>query len=431
MRLSCGSGRAASSHTFKFYRDGSVVQNVVVNSLTDAYYDYAIEADGTSAWLIACNVNSIMNEPSPNDGGNFSYSYEVTNTEDTAPLQIHMAALNTTGDISTTDIEILDTPTPPAGTTTPFDKAVDFSGGSEHLAKANSSYLYTPLNMGNASSTVAAPAAGQTVASGHPWATSVVFQVDGNASNQHIWNLGEGAGSTDDNIYLRMDASRNLYFGWGRDGARNELFFGSLNVGTWYGCYIGFNGTRLSGANATAANLADVFEVRLFSDATNWQLASAPDSSTSTMWGLAQSTTGGRMDRQFTGTFAIGGRGANRNFHGKVASMVSTTLRCGVAMPTTAEIELMIKNPIKWIEDYKIGNSYRRPSVTTDTAGFALNSLDSSYATQVYLMGDGLSDSYANGIRSYIYPSEQNRSKMQFNNMVSSDIETVTITGLS
>jgi len=104
---------SATSHTFKFYRDGSVVQNIVINSLTDAYYDYAIEADGTSAWLIACNVNSIMNEPSPNDGGSFSHTYEVTNTEDTAPLQIHMAALNTTGDISTDDIETITTPAAP------------------------------------------------------------------------------------------------------------------------------------------------------------------------------------------------------------------------------------------------------------------------------------------------------------------------------
>ena len=126
--------------------------------------------------------------------------------------------------------------------------------------------------------------------------------------------MEKGAGSTDDNIYLRLDANRGLYFGWGRQGAVNELYFGALNTTTWYGCYIGFNGTRLSGANATPANLADCFEVRLFSDATNWQIGSAADNSTATMWGLSQSSTGGRMDRQFVGNFTIGGRGGNRNF---------------------------------------------------------------------------------------------------------------------
>ena len=422
---------SSTSHTFKFYRDGSVVQNIVVNSLTDAFYDYAIEINGTSAWLIACNVNSIMNEPSPADGGSFSHTYEVTSIEDSAPVTIHMATLNTTGDISTSDIETITTPTTPAITTTPFTKAVDFSGSSEHLAKVNSNYLYTPLMMGNASAVVAAPTAGQTVSSGHPWACSIVFRVDGHSSNQHIWNNGEGAGSTDDNIYLRVDANRNLYFGWGRQGAVNELYFGALNTTTWYGCYIGFNGTRLSGANATPANLADCFEVRLFSDVTNWQIGSAADNSTATMWGLSQSSTGGRMDRQFTGNFTVGGRGGNRNFHGKVASMMVTTLRCGVAMPDATEIELMVTNPIKWVEDYKLGNAYRRPSVTTDSANFALNSLDSGSGTQLWLMGDVSTDSYANGIRSYIYPTEQNRSKMQLNSMVSNDIENVTINGLS
>ena len=414
---------SSTSHTFKFYRDGSVVQNVVVNSMTDAYYDYAIEADGTSAWLIACNVNSIMNEPSPNDGGSFSFSYEVTNTEDTAPLQIHIAALNTTADISLTGIETLTTPTAPAGTTTPFNKAVDFSGGSEYLAKVNSNYLYTPMAMGNASSTVAAPTAGNTVSNGHPWACSIVFKVDGHSSNQHIWNFGEGAGSTDDNIYLRLDASRNLYFGWGRSGALNEIHIGSgLITSAWYGLYIGFNGTRLSGANATNANLADCFEIRYVN--LNTKIAGS-NLSTTANWGAANSTTGGRMDRQFTGNFNVGGRGANRNFHGKVASMMVTTLRCGVAIPDATEIGLMVTNPIKWVEDYKIGNAYRRPSATTDTSNFALNSLDSANGTQLWLMGNVSTDSYSNGIRSYIYPTEQNRSKMQFNSMASNDIEDI------
>ena len=333
---------SATSHKFTFYRDGAIVQNqngvnadVTINSLTDSYYDYALEVDGSDAFLIACNVNSIMNEPSPDDGGQFSHWYKALSIEDTAPVQIHMAALNTTGDISTTGIETITTPTAPATTTTPFTKAVDFSGGAEYLKQVNSNYLYAPLNMGDANSIVAAPTAGQTVTSGHPWAVTCVFKTDNNVNTtkQHIWNLGEGAGTTDDNIYLRQNNSGQLFFGWGRSGELNELYFGNLNTNTWYGCYIGFNGTRLSGANATAANLADCFEVRLFSDATNWQISSAPDSSTSTLWGLAQSSTGGKMDRQFRGSMTMGGRSSNRNWHGKISSMVITTLRCGVAMP--------------------------------------------------------------------------------------------------
>ena len=67
------------------------------------------------------------------------------------------------------------------------------------------------------------------------------------------------------------------------------------------------------------------------------------------------------MDRGFTGAMTIGGRGANRNFHGKVASFVTTTLRRGVAMPTVAEIEMMITDPNRWLNDYKVGNTFRLP----------------------------------------------------------------------
>ena len=431
----------ANSHRFTFYRDGVVAQtggsspsdiDVVINSSTQAYYDYAIEIDGTSAWLIACNVNSIMNEPSPNDGGSFTHTYEVTNIEDTPPSKIHMAALNTIGDISATDISTITTPTAPVGTTTPYNYALDFSGTAEHLKQVNTHYGYNPIMMSGWSNIVAAPTAGQTVSAGHPWATAVVFKIDGHSSNQHIWNCGEGAGSTDDNIYLRVDANRNIYFGWGRDGSRNELFFGSLDTTTWYGCYIGFNGTRLSGANATAANLADVFDVRLYSDVTNWQSASAPNSSTPTLWGLSQSTTGGGMDREFTGSTTIGGRASNRSFHGKVASMLITTLNNNVAMPDTTEIELMVTNPIKWVEDYKIGNTFKRPNFsTTDGTNFQLNNFASSYATQLILNGDGALDNYSNHVRNYINPSDQNFTRYQLNSMVSNDFENVNINGLT
>ena len=52
-----------------------------------------------------------------------------------------------------------------------------------------------------------------------------MFKTDRNGSNQHIWNSGEGAGSTDDNIYLRLDANGWVYFGWGRGSSNNECRF--------------------------------------------------------------------------------------------------------------------------------------------------------------------------------------------------------------
>jgi hypothetical protein len=46
-------------------------------------------------------------------------------------------------------------------------------------------------------------------------------------------------------------------------------------------------------------------------------------------------------------------------------------------------------------------------------------------------MGDGTLDSYANGIRNDVYAADQNYGKLQLNSMVSNDIETVNINGLT
>ena len=425
---------SATSHTFKFYRGGSVVQNVVVNSMTDAYYDYAIEADGTSAWLIACNVNSIMNEPSPNDGGSFSFSYEVTNTEDQAPLQIHVAALNTTADISLTGIETLDTPTPPVVTNdTSWTKAIDFSGGSEHLAQNSTSIYYTPLMMGGTSTIVAAPTPGQTVSVGHPWATAIVFTPDNNSTNQHIWNLGEGSGATDDNIYLRQASNGNIFFGWGRDGAVNEcIIWAQTDPSKWFGIYIGFNGTRLNATDAADYNtIKDCFNIRVWADigATSYPPFERSNQGNWSSFGQG----GGRMDRQFGGIMTIGGRGSNRSWHGKVARMVVTTLKVGVAMPDDTEIEMMLTDPIKWVSTYKVGQTYRLPANTyNSTVNFAIGGSGGN-GTQVWQMGDGTLDAYPT-IRSYTNENASTSGqaiRMIMQSQVSNDIENVTINGLT
>ena len=46
-------------------------------------------------------------------------------------------------------------------------------------------------------------------------------------------------------------------------------------------------------------------------------------------------------------------------------------------------------------------------------------------------MGDGTNDSYSNMIRNQIAPTDQNYTKLNLLSMVSNDIETVSIGGLS
>ena len=138
------------------------------------------------------------------------------------------------------------------------------------------------------------------------------------------------------------------------------------------------------------------------------------------------------MDRQVAGALTIGGRGANRNFHGKVASFVTTTLRTNVSMPGSSEIERMITDPEGWIDTYKVGTPFRLPWQNGD-AGFSFSRNDGSSgsSTQVWLMGDGANDSYSNMIRNRVQPSNINDTKLNMVSMVSNDIETVSIPGLS
>ena len=341
-----------------------------------------------------------------------------------------------TADVDWSGLSEISIPSPPVTNLTNWNKALDFSGSNERAQQVISNYHYNPISNGGISTTVSAPgSAGYTSSNtnARPWATAIVFKYDGQNSNQHIWNMGEGAGSTDDNIYLRLDSLGYLNLGWGRQGAMNEckfIYLGtSTNTNHWHGIYIAHNGTRLSGSNATASNLADAFDIRWMSTNFGGFANLSGNYSTSANW--TAGSTGGRMDRGVYGDFTVGGRGANRSFHGKVASMLVTTLGRGVVMPNSAEIEKMITDPIKWLDDYKIGNNYRPAGQDYNNSNFQKNNITAAAATQVWLMGDGTNDSYSNMIRNQVYPTDQNFTKLNLISMVSNDIETVNITGLT
>ena len=92
----------------------------------------------------------------------------------------------------------------------------------------------------------------------------------------------------------------------------------------------------------------------------------------------------------------------------------------------------MITDPKDWLTNYKVGNDFRLPWQGNDAGwNFSLNDGSSAYSTQVWLMGDGTNDSYSNMIRNQVNPTDQNYTKLQLNSMVSNDIETVSIAGLT
>lgn len=343
---------------------------------------------------------------------------------------------STNVDITTTGITEVNNPVVNTMVTN-WTKALDFSGSNEYLVQTSTSANYNqPLKMSGSSVTASLNADNSKTSSdtnSRPWATTMVFKADLNNSNQHIWNSGEGAGTGDDNIYLRLTAAGSLMFGWGREGTGyNECRIAnqSISSSNWYGVYIAHKGARFNSADATASNLALGFDIRLMSSADSFASLGS-NLSTASNW----TDTGARMDRDVTGSLTIGGRAGNRNFHGKIASMVVTTLKLDDTLPVDAEAKAMITDPMGWMDDYKIGPSetFRRSHDNWNQTSFLVPSGE-SYAytsTQVWLMGDGVYDSYANGIRSEVLNTDQNYVKLHLQSMLSNDFETVTIPGLT
>ena len=329
-------------------------------------------------------------------------------------------------DIDWTNLTEQTIPVAPTNTTD-WTNAIDFSGGSEHL-KQNAATQASPFLLNG--TTVNAASTGMTTSDndGRPWATTVVFRLDGANADQHIWNYGEGVSNGDDNIYLRVNGSRQIYFGWGREtGNVNECYLGMYTANKWYGMYIAHNGTRLLGSSASGSALAACFSIRHMSETLSFGTLYS-EKSTSSNW--ISGTTGNRMDRSLSGNMCIGGSDSNRNFSGKIASMVATTLKVNQTMPTDAEIILMITDPRKWMADHKVGESYRYPWSSTTVSNWQMNNVYPSWATQVWLMGEGPTDTFTNGIRNQASYGDFS-TKMVMQNMQANDIETVNITGLT
>jgi len=431
--------RAQNNWRLRVLVDGVIQYNVGVGGQTSGLYDYALINDGADisiGSLVASqglNISTYVYNFSGVDA-TWKYTGGLTGVS-SSNRDVVIATSGTDIDLDLQYFNEYTEPAPAPTILTNWTKALDFSGYAEHAKQVNRSTFYNPINCGSKSTTVpnntdSTKTSNSTNA--RPWATTMVFQVDRHSSNQHIWNSGEGANTGHDNIYLRLTASGKLYFGWGREGVgynECEIYDIAYNqTSDWFGVYIAHKGGRFSTTNANAVNLADAFDIRLMTSDNSDNFATVGTNlSTVSNW----VSTGVRMDREIYGYLTVGGRGSNRNFHGKVASMVVTTLKINQTMPTDNEISKMVTDPVKWVQNFRVGKDFRGSYNQYNTSNFAMNSTSSSQAVQVWLMGDGASDSYANGMRNYVYPADQNNTKMQLNSMVSNDIETVNINGLT
>ena len=428
--------RSQNNWKLRVLVNGIIQHNVGIGGQTSGLYDYALINDGAEVKLGSLVASQGLDIS--------SYVYNFSGVDATWKYTGGVSGISssnqdvviaTSGTDMDLDLQYFAEYTEPVASTnlTSWDKALDFSGGSEYAINNSTSTYSNPINMSGLSTQVSpntdlTKTSTTTVA--RPWATAIVFRSDRHSSNQHIWNMGEGASTNQDNIYLRQSASGQLFFGWGREGVgNNEVYITTVNSYNWYGVYIGFKGQRYAAAQATATNLKNAFDIRVMTNESSDNF--------NTVYSLGNlvgnwTSTGVRMDRGFSGRLTIGGRGSNRNFHGKVASMVVTALRLNQTMPDDTEIKLMITDPKKWEDDYRVGQLVRNSHTYTNTTYGGSGVIASGYGnTQIWLMGDGSLDNYSNGIRNEVSPNDQNYTKLQLNSMVSNDIQTVSISGLT
>ena len=414
------SSSTAGSYTVT-YTTGGLCATVTSTLIT-------IESDDMSFTYDSASYSQSCPNPTPTitgiTSGTFSSSASLTIDVNTGEI--------TTSTSSPGTYTVTYSLTIPNSSTTSWTKAIDFSGSNEHLSQISISSSDKPLKMDDLATTVNTPStSGNTSADNNarPWATAIVFKSDGKNSTQHIWNQGEGASNGDDNIFLKVDAANQLQLVWGRSGGPlNQCRIeASISTNTWYAVYIAHNGSRFSAADATASNLSNAFDIRVMSSADSFSSLSA-NKSTSSNW----FSTGAAMSNSILGNLTIGGRGDNRNFDGKVASMLVTTLLVDQPMPNATEITKMITDPVGWLDDYKTGNDFRLSYSGNTTPNFQKNSAGSS-ATQVWLMGEIPRDSYPTTIANYVDTSVASsyNQRMTMNNMSSNDIENVNINGLT
>ena len=311
---------------------------------------------------------------------------------------------------------------------TNWTKAVQMSGAYEYMKQVSTSNQHVPIQMAGYSQTVNAATAGKTSADqdSRAWnATSVFYYTNNKVAN--IWSVGEGQGlsvGNKDVISLQMYSGK-LVFNWGRNGA---YFRGTSQMNfifsNWYGIYMSHDGMRA--ANGLGTGMLDAsFKFKVV----NLETGAVTDIPMN--WSIVG---GGRMTRQIESTIHIGRQHADTGVNNadiKTASLVVNALSLNTTLPTDTEISMMTRDPQQWRADYKIGQNYRKAIDRNNSTNFQVADNQALKGVQIWLMGDNNMDSYANGVRNTIQNGDQNFTKLQLNSLVSNDIETVNINGLT
>jgi len=277
---------------------------------------------------------------------------------------------------------------------TSWNKGVDFdkSGGNTFARVPEITNRYTVFSKSHSNS----------IATFQPWGTSITFKPDSTSTNQRLIQISSEDSIGGSGIQARVKDQGYLSIEGGAIKLRYRFLFdqtaaigGTANVvqftsnsilttGNWYSLFIYFDGDNDQGGFGSSAfkiylvNLNDGTLTDLSSNGT-WVETLSINPSNFTFWNFED--------------YEIG----SENFDGIIAAFSATTYKAN-ELPSNDEIRTMALDPIKWLNDYKVNSTYRtvfnrnQDPIQSEAGVFSLNSDEQSYATQVFLMGDGGTD---------------------------------------
>ena len=319
---------------------------------------------------------------------------------------------------------------PVSNLTTPWTKAISINGANEYLMGVSNSNSFNILNMGGMNNDVWGANNGKTSTDtdARPWSISQVVYID-NSQPQCYFSQAENYAN--DRISLsthETGANSKIEFYWGRSTGTNGAnsngvqFLFDKPADGWYGYYIDTTGFRPNQAQSTTSALADNFRFKQV------------DLSTGTVTDITGTWTlvgDGRLNRGLNGDFYVGRESGSQSFNSnsslKVASTLISTLKRDFLLPDDTEISMQVRDPQQWVIDYRDGTQQR---LAYNNQPYAFDTYPER-CVQLWLMGDGALDSYSNNLRNDVKTADQNYTMLRLQNMVSNDIETVNITGLT
>ena len=380
-----GTGHAISGfYNVSTSQTGTNTIGYVDNLTSTADHDFAFEISGDGS-----RVNLLMSSDSTSHSvtsspvGDFGVdSYELVlstpvSTEvdwSIAFVGAYTQGVTYTDTVPTTGISTIVAPVPNT-TTTPFTKHIVHSGS---IAKLQSTQSKSPLWWSNPSQN--SVTAGMTASNGSPCAFGAVFYHDNQVSNptdRYLVHSGP--------LNVRNSASTSFVLTCG-SSTFNMLKWTiseSFIPQGWVGIYVDYNGGTTGASSGDLALYYSRYRVKLV-DMTSGVVTDI------TPHGTWSHTNYGFTSVTITQKLGTGVHIAMR----KIASYVATTLRNNDTLPTDVEVSAMIRDPLKWLQDYKIGNTYRKFNNTSLRSNFQIGDAHSMQATSVNLMGDGTNEGY-------------------------------------